>query len=927
MLRYFQHVQNYANTKNPCMKEVAPKIELLLRRVAHIKTSHFRSSNRVFDYADQKYGFAGGLQLSTIYGEESRAPLFIAGRVNYRISEYGYTPLEILIRLEGVEDTFVRMFRKLDPKDFKMDVLKDLLQKTLKIMPRQQQPIKMEIFLRSQGYNLFYRHAGMEEIMGLLSGNMIGQLIEGGLKATRSMILLGGTHTSWRSNDLGLPVGVGLSNPGLAHFEVEQMQTSVKVHADLMLQTTSYLVAFNPLGVSQGIMKMRGSRVHIPANALIGFSTSEKQVTLKVDTPSKEKPLSILFSSKTVAFLYGREPEKALKYLKESCSECLPVALVTRGEQYRKTHVLRDRENERLGMESHVEVYDCESYKGKSSISNVIFESFKPSEINSHGSIPGFAIMGLMQMRNYFYYYPPTTACSMKAVIHKSDELPAESVLVQAKMNRVPADSTGTRSTKVEGSVTFIGAVERKWNVDVAVQADERNIKSTVSVKIARQAVPSLNLAPRALCVDVDTKWSDIPEDALETPSAVEPSVERTVSFVWGEAPANECPIANSEDVSTMKIKVSGSITEEQRQAALTRDRYPYNQCDKDITAHGRSGVVVPITEACMAAVMEYATPRRYVFDIKFDNISPLGMKAMHRADTIIKAGLAPYWDMHAPHGATAVKEDFNSGNIELIFEFRNENADLHVHTAQMHSHYENVEILNNLKFALRNARIPASKTMAFKTGLMGICSVAPKSIVTLDNATLSYECPTCYTLISADCSAQPRYAVFAKKTNKALPLAVKIYAGGRNMEFTPTNSGMEVRANGRVVSIGDDKPFVFSNRGGIIEYFRVSKVGPRYFIEVPMLMLSFRYTGDEITSIIPSTHRGQHCGMCGDFNGQVINELVAPSGCLMKDASDLAKSYVLRDKSCQKTIPTPTCHGNPAGIVDFLDQFSGKRY
>merc|ERR1712131_370584 len=173
--------------------------------------------------------------------------------------------------------------------------------------------------------------------MGLLSGNMIGQLIEGGLKATRSMILLGGTHTSWRSNDLGLPVGVGLSNPGLAHFEVEQMQTSVKVRADLMLQTTSYLVAFNPLGVSQGIMKMRGSRVHIPANALIGFSTSEKQVTLKVDTPSKEKPLSILFSSKTVAFLYGREPEKALKYLKESCSECLPVALVTRGEQYRKT--------------------------------------------------------------------------------------------------------------------------------------------------------------------------------------------------------------------------------------------------------------------------------------------------------------------------------------------------------------------------------------------------------------------------------------------------------------------------------------------------------------------------------------------------------------------------------------------------------------
>ena len=72
-----------------------------MRRIAHIPTSHFRSNNRVFDYADQKYGFSGGLQLVTIYGEESRAPLVIAGRVNYRVSEYGYTPLEVYIRLEG----------------------------------------------------------------------------------------------------------------------------------------------------------------------------------------------------------------------------------------------------------------------------------------------------------------------------------------------------------------------------------------------------------------------------------------------------------------------------------------------------------------------------------------------------------------------------------------------------------------------------------------------------------------------------------------------------------------------------------------------------------------------------------------------------------------------------------------------------------
>ena len=86
------------------------QLQLLLRRVAHIKTNFFRSSNRVFDFQDQKYGFGGGLQLVTIYGEESRAPLIISGRANYRVSDYGYVPIEVTIRLEGNIRRIVRCY-------------------------------------------------------------------------------------------------------------------------------------------------------------------------------------------------------------------------------------------------------------------------------------------------------------------------------------------------------------------------------------------------------------------------------------------------------------------------------------------------------------------------------------------------------------------------------------------------------------------------------------------------------------------------------------------------------------------------------------------------------------------------------------------------------------------------------------------------
>lgn len=66
-----------------------------------MKTDHLRSSKRVFDYQDSQYGFGGGLQLATVYSEDSRLPVILNGRITYRISKWSYIPLEIFIRLQG----------------------------------------------------------------------------------------------------------------------------------------------------------------------------------------------------------------------------------------------------------------------------------------------------------------------------------------------------------------------------------------------------------------------------------------------------------------------------------------------------------------------------------------------------------------------------------------------------------------------------------------------------------------------------------------------------------------------------------------------------------------------------------------------------------------------------------------------------------
>lgn len=252
-------------------------------------------------------------------------------------------------------------------------------------------------------------------------------------------------------------------------------------------------------------------------------------------------------------------------------------------------------------MESHVEVYNCETYTGKASIAKVMYESFKPSEINSHGSVLGFAAMGIMQMRNYFYHYPPTGTCSMKAVLHRTAENPAEAIQIKLKTDSaVPAGrkaGPGKTFKNVKGDITLLGPVERKWNVEVNIETEPFNVKSDVSVKIARLANSELNVPNRALCVKVKTAWAALPEDIFETPSTVEPSVQRDVTFAWGEAPANECPKPKAAGISTITVRVLGNITDAQREAAANRNTYPYDRCDLDRTDAGRSGVVGPMTQ------------------------------------------------------------------------------------------------------------------------------------------------------------------------------------------------------------------------------------------------------------------------------------------------------------------------------------------
>jgi len=213
----------------------------------------------------------------------------------------------------------------------------------------------MEVTIRFQGYNVWYRHLDGESIKEFMDPRKFAEMMSQGLMMSKNTYIgvALGQYVSWRANDMGIPVGVGTSSPGFsrvlfaswtpANLPPGKMARSLAVDLDETNMGVTYM-AFHlvPLGANQGIIKITGTRVHLPMNITVGISPVEGQIEIKLNTSTVERPIAFLFGSKTVASIWGNDDaaNKASSYLKESCPDCFVNALVSRGRKYMKGELI-----------------------------------------------------------------------------------------------------------------------------------------------------------------------------------------------------------------------------------------------------------------------------------------------------------------------------------------------------------------------------------------------------------------------------------------------------------------------------------------------------------------------------------------------------------------------------------------------------------
>ncbi|KAL1464421.1 hypothetical protein WDU94_004070 [Cyamophila willieti] len=196
----------------------------------------------------------------------------------------------------------------------------------------------------------------------------------------------------------------------------------------------------------------------------------------------------------------------------------------------------------------------------------------------------------------------------------------------------------------------------------------------------------------------------------------------------------------------------------------------------------------------------------------------------------------------------------------------------------------------NWLKMAVRSVFWDFVKTEGNSTSLQfsfpaklpwttkGVCAASSKYLLTIDNATVgNYDLkPDCYTILLADCSSLSQFALGIKKNSHFKELIdLKLLHGTTQVTNMSISANSSVTVNGYIVQLTDEY-ITYPVNAKDNDYIFKMKKWQETMIEVDLGKsgIVIQYYGHSVVIMVDGILKGSTCGLCGDFNGEVSNEL-----------------------------------------------------
>ncbi|GIX68534.1 uncharacterized protein CEXT_786751 [Caerostris extrusa] len=177
-------------------------------------------------------------------------------------------------------------------------------------------------------------------------------------------------------------------------------------------------------------------------------------------------------------------------------------------------------------------------------------------------------------------------------------------------------------------------------------------------------------------------------------------------------------------------------------------------------------------------------------------------------------------------------------------------------------------------------------------------CTVMEKYIRTYDMKT--YHVPKtddCPYLMTSHCMEHKKFAVLVHfKQDQRGVKKVILHIGTHTVEMTPgTKSKYSIKYDGRQLEVKDLRPVLLDKHELIYAVTNKASDGS-YYIEIhcESAAVTVKYDGTNVKTYVDPRYKGELCGLCSEFNGEVVQEMRGPNKCLYSSIDDFVKSTMV---------------------------------
>jgi len=766
----------------------------------------------------------------------------------------------------------IRKFKTMDPSAFKTADLIDIMKNQMNIFARPEQPVRVGYAIVLKGTVAF---GGSIEIDDASQGGKMEELMSTfkglGKSINHQRILNPASLLVEQPTDMGFPAFYAASMHGLFSLkaQAERKQSQGMLYMEAKYDAHLFIQARNMMMVQvvgqkkmYGIVQDRVYHMHAPRELTAGVNPLRKEIKLSVSRPERDHPNMFMMHAET-AVLAQSVAVPDMQSVKR--------VVVSRGQDAARTRTVFSVDNSKLGLAAKFEYFDCEMDIDKSNTVGRSLYAFMP--FNKYPRTPyNSIVMGMRQVSSFLLLFPRAEKCGIYAAYSQSSENPVRKVELSVRGNsEAKGEKLFLRGSKVsvKALLKAIGDTTRAYRLTILSDSSPGGLTKKIKIELDRSKVTSIGIKPYKICFAYFAKYPPFSKEMFDVDLNNNMKMSGKAKLQYGEG--DSC--GDAKGVVTVGFEYS--TTDEARENLKNKAYYKECMAKKNSQEMSQKRGL-PLSFACMRTAYDAASARKVKYDIKFEKMTDRMKSIISTAKSVVKAAALPTL------GLDAADIDENQVGDSLTFEatLKNDdnNADIVIKSDSGTKEIKDYPLRMDYTKRLRNLQFKSPAQELFRMGVIKACQTTYTTIYSFDNVTMKYNIPECYTLMSGHCSANPSYAVFIKKNPGTQvwrkPMAMRAYIGGHSIDIDTEKKRVSV--NGNRVRVTDDKEYFYKVQGK--EIFKVTKWGTTYNI-YSFLRVWIVFDGSYVNVVPAPSVKGQHCGLCGNYNRNQYDEMTGKDG------------------------------------------------